>query len=317
VNNESKQALTHDRIMRGLIEGGRARIVVVNATATIQEITHRHGLVGLSAVALGRGVLAGLLLATLTKDDEQVTLQLVANGPLSGVTVDARSSGRVRGFVKKPSEVVWTATLDGMTRLSLGEVLGRTGRVSVIRDIGLSQNYRGECAIQSGEIDEDVEHYLNTSEQIDSVLHCEVLVDVTGKVLVGAGLLIQTLPQARGVAMVEFLRDSLRGPAMAEVLRTLYLAKQVGCEAIARCALLQCAEGMQVMEERPVTFFCPCTRDRALSTLSLLRPDDLQALLLETNEADVECDFCGTHYRFSEEDIAQIRRAHGPTRPVS
>jgi molecular chaperone Hsp33 len=303
--------------MRGLLEGGRARIVVVTGTETIREMTLRHDLLGLSAVALGRGALAGLLLATLTKDDEQVTLQLLADGPLSGVTIDARSSGRVRGFVKKPLEIAWTGALDGMTRLSLGEALGTSGRVGVIRDIGLSQNYRGECAIKSGEIDEDVEHYLNTSEQIDSVVRCEVLLDPTGKVIASAGLLIQTLPQAQGMAMVEFLRYALRGPMLAEVLRTLYLQNKVECNEIARLALGQCADGMQVLEERPVTFFCPCTRDRALSTLSLLRPDDLQALLHESNEPDVECDFCGTHYRFSAGDIAQIRQTQWPTRPVS
>jgi len=68
------------------------------ATETVREITRRHDARGVAAVALGRAVTSGLLLATLTKDEEQVTMQILGNGPLGGITVDARSSGRVRGY---------------------------------------------------------------------------------------------------------------------------------------------------------------------------------------------------------------------------
>ena len=57
-----------DQIMRGLIEGGRARVVVAIATHAVREMARRHQTLGIPALALGRGALAGLLLATLTKD---------------------------------------------------------------------------------------------------------------------------------------------------------------------------------------------------------------------------------------------------------
>jgi molecular chaperone Hsp33 len=306
-----------DQIMRSLIEDGRVRVVVATATHAVREMVLRHQTLGVPAVALGRGALAGLLLATLTKDEEQVTLQVLGNGSLGGVTVDARSSGRVRGFVKRPTAVTWDPELASTPRLAIGDAVGKQGVVNVTRDLGLAQNYSGQVALSTGEIDEDVEHYLTTSEQIDSVLRCETLVDRDGKVTAAAGLLVQTLPQARGAAVVEFLRDTLRGPALSSVLISALAKDAFDPESIARAALGQCANDMQVLDLRDVRFFCPCTRERAESTLGMLRPEDLKEMILETNDAEVTCNFCGQQYRFSEIEIERIRRKHSKPQILS
>jgi len=303
--------------MRGLIEGGRARVVVATATRAVREMTGRHGMVGVPAVALGRSAVAGLLLATLTKDDEQVTLQVLGNGPLGGVTVDARSSGRVRGFVKRPGAVTWDPELAAAARLPIREAVGLQGTVGVIRDLGLAQNYSGQIAMEGGEIEEEVERYLNLSEQIDSVLRCDTLVDGTGAVTAAAGLLVQTLPQAHGAAVVEFLRDTLRGPVFSTVLRDALALGKFEPESIAKAALGQSADDMQVLDLREVSFFCPCTRERAESTLGMLRPEDLKEMILETSEAEVICNFCGLKYRFSEVELERIRRRYEKDRPPS
>lgn len=306
-----------DRIMRGLIEGGRARVVVVTATGAVREMVGRHHMLGVPAVALGRSAVAGLLLATLTKDDEHVTLQVLGDGPLGGVTVDARSSGRVRGFVKRPGAVTWDPELAVAARLPIREAIGLHGTVGVIRDLGLAQNYSGQVAMEGGEIEEEVERYLNTSEQIDSVLRCDTLVDSAGAVTAAAGLLVQTLPQAHGAAVVEFLRETLRGPVFSTVLRDALALGKFEPESIAKAALGQSADDMQVLDLREVSFFCPCTRERAESTLGMLRPEDLKEMILETSEAEVICNFCGLKYRFSEVELERIRRQHEKDRPPS
>jgi molecular chaperone Hsp33 len=308
-----------DQILRSLIEDGRARLVVTTATQTVREICTRHNIKGIPVVALGRSVLSGLLLATLTKDEEQVTLQVLGNGPLGAVTVDARSSGRVRGFVKHPATMAWDSAKlapdESSSRITIGEAVGKQGVVSVTRDLGLAQNYGGQIAISSGEIDDEVERYLNTSEQIDSVLRCDTLLDSQGQVTAAAGLLVQTLPQAHGAAVVEFLRDSLRGPAFTEVLDHALSQGRVDPVYLARAALGDCAGSLRVLDERPVHFFCPCSRERAAATLGMLEPEELKEMILETNEAQVSCNFCGSQYRFSEVDLEQIRRKREKNRP--
>ena len=67
---------------------------------------------------------------------------------------------------------------------------------------------------------------------------------------------------------------------------------------------------MQVLEVRGVEFFCPCSRGRAESTLGMLGQQDLKDMLLEDNQAEVTCNFCGTKYHFSEIELERIRRKH-------
>lgn len=301
---------TGDQILRSLIDDGRARVVAATATSAVREMAERHGIVGIPAIALGRSALAGLLLATLTKDEEQVTLQVLGDGPLAGVTVDARSSGRVRGFVKRPHSIVWDQKL-ATPPIHIGAAIGCKGVLSVVRDLGMAHNYSGQVALSTGEIDQEVESYLITSEQIDSVVRCDVLVDGEGKVTAAAGLLVQTLPQAHGAALVEFVRDTLRDSAFSKVLVDALSQGTVAAEFVARSALGDSAHDMQVLDTRSIEFFCPCSRERAESTLGMLRQEDLKDMILEDNHAEVTCNFCGAKYRFSEAELEHIRRKHG------
>ncbi|HJX63298.1 MAG TPA: Hsp33 family molecular chaperone HslO [Polyangia bacterium] len=303
----------HDQIIRCLLENGRARVVAATATQTVREITRRHDVRGVAAVALGRAVTSGLLLATLTKDEEQVTLQILGNGPLGGITVDARSSGRVRGYLRHGDGVLWVGAAEP-ARLSLAEAVGRQGVVNVVRDLGLAQNYAGQTALQTGEIDSDVEHYLATSEQIDSVLRCDTLVDGEGGVIASAGLLVQTLPQAEGTALVEFIRQTLDEQRLSQVLLE---TPGVDSESLARRLLAPMSETLQILDSRPVTFACSCSRARAAATLEMLHEEDLRAMILEDNQAQVGCNFCGEIHTFSESELELIRRKRQPARPAS
>ena len=91
-----------DEIVRCVIADLPVRIVAVLTTGVAQEAARRHAAGPAGAIAMGRGLTAGLLLASLTKDDEQVTLQVLGRGPLGGVIVDANGAGTARAYVKHP-----------------------------------------------------------------------------------------------------------------------------------------------------------------------------------------------------------------------
>src|SRR5262249_1819232 len=92
-----------DEIARCVLPDAAVRVVAVRATAPARGAVRRHAATASAGVALGRAAVSGLLLATLTKDDERVTLQLLGDGPLGPITVDATASGTVRVFVKNPA----------------------------------------------------------------------------------------------------------------------------------------------------------------------------------------------------------------------
>jgi molecular chaperone Hsp33 len=301
-----------DTIVRCLLENGRARVVAAITTDTVREIARRHGVNGLAAIALGRAASAGLMLATLTKDDEQVTLQVLGEGPFKGVTVDARSSGKVRAYLKRPQAVEWKGEGVG-TRVSLAEAMGSQGLVNVIRDLGMTKNFAGQTKMVSGEIDADVESYLQKSEQIDSILRCDTLLDGEGMVVASAGFLVQTLPQAEGTALVEFIRQSMDIERLSQVLRE----GPAQAAELATTMLAPFENKLEILDTRPVSFGCPCSHERAAKTLEMLHDEDLQAMILEDNQAQVTCNFCGQQYVFPESELELIRRKRAPQQPAS
>jgi molecular chaperone Hsp33 len=302
-----------DRIGRGLIGDGKARVVVVVATGLVQEAVRRHAATGAAAVAMGRASVAGLLLATLTKDEERVTLQVLGQGALGTITADATSAGTARVFVTHPATVS-LAPVEG--RPSIGSAVGRMGLVNVIRDVGLGQNFSGQTPLVDGEIDTDVEHYLCQSEQIDSALACETLLDAAGRVRVAAGILVQALPHGEGVEVVAGARRRLRDGALARALTEASRdGRALAPAAIAAAALGEESAAVEYLDERAVEFRCPCSRERAASTLALLGENDLLDLIRQEGAADVTCEFCRARYDFTDTALEEIRhgiRRHAP-----
>ncbi|HEX3902735.1 MAG TPA: Hsp33 family molecular chaperone HslO, partial [Polyangia bacterium] len=69
-----------DEVVRCVLEGLPVRLVAATTTTAVREAARRHDAGSAATLALSRGLTAGLLLATLTKDDERVTLQILGDG---------------------------------------------------------------------------------------------------------------------------------------------------------------------------------------------------------------------------------------------
>src|SRR6185503_3485976 len=180
-----------DHLVRAIVRAANVRVVCVLSTGVVKEAAERHHLSPATTCALGRALTSGLLLATLTKGNERVTVQLVGDGPVGSITVDATDEGDVRGYALHPE----AGPPPSGPSCHVAETLGRDGVVNVLRDLGLKERYQGQVALTTGEVDEDIEAYLRMSEQVPSALGCEVLQDGAGQVLAAAGLLVQTLPE--------------------------------------------------------------------------------------------------------------------------
>ena len=312
---------SEDEILRGTVGGGAARVVAVTTTGVAREAIRRHEATGAAAVALARGVTAGLLLATLTKDDERVTLQLLGDGPLGGLTVDATASGTARAYVKN---VVAGPALPA-DRPLLAAAVGATGVVNVIRDVGLREAFRGRTSFVTGEIDEDCEHYLMASEQIESALRCETVLASDGTLAFSAGILVQALPGGRGAAVVAAARACFAAGALRDALGDAdrehpheHRAHLRDPGSLIEAALGDAIGAWHALDARPVRFHCPCSRDRASASLALLGKSELAAMILEDGKAEVVCNFCRAIHDFSAADLELIRRElQGPADPPS
>ena len=301
-----------DEVVRCVIADLPVRVVAALTTGAVREAARRHEAGAAGAVALGRGLTAGLLLASLTKDDEQVTLQVLGDGPLGGVTVDASGAGTARAYVKHPGAGRLT---EGDARVSLAAAIGGAGVVSVVRDVGLLQNFSGTTGIRSGEIDEDVERYLTESEQIESALACDTTVGADGRVLASAGVLVQALPGSEGATDVVLARALFQQGALARIVGA---GVPDSAEDLVQAVFAGRLGAIRVLDRRPVRFFCACSRDRAGASLAILGGADLSAMILDDGKAEVICNFCRARYDFDDKDLERIRRqVTGAAGPLS
>lgn len=292
-----------DALLRAINEPETVRVIAAVTTESAREACTRQKARGVTAVVLARAITSGVLLATLAKGErERVRVQLQGGGPIGHVMIDAYGDGRVRacvGHVLGPKHLS-NLMLEGDgpdARPSTAVAVGARGHLVVTRDLGLATPYQGSVEIQSGEVDEDLEHYLRHSEQLPSALRTEVVLDQDGQVLRAAGIMAQGFPGS-DPAMVEQIGSRLRG------LRSLLQGRARELDELVGLALG--GESFRRMLEHPVRFHCPCGPERARSVLATLGPGDLEALAGEQEQTEIRCDFCGNVTILSAAQVREL-----------
>lgn len=275
-----------DTLLRAINAPETIRVLAAITTDSVREACRRQGATHISAVALGRALTAGALLATLGKgQDERVRVQLIGGGPLGQLAIDGHGDGRVRACLSQALDTKHLANrmLDEQPRPRTAIAVGTRGHLVVTRDLGLQTSYQGSVELVSGEVDEDLEHYLATSEQLPSTLRAAVILDREGHVLRAAGVLAQSFPGS-DPRLIEEVRARL-----PDLRQTLVAHERSASELI---GLALGGAPSRHMHEHDVRFHCPCGPERALAVLSTLGASDLDALAEEREQAEVTCNFC-------------------------
>ena len=186
-----------DHLKKYLFEGNTVRAEVVAIRDTWQEIQARHDYPPAVQKLLGELVAAAALLAANIKFNGTVVLQLQGDGPIGLIVVECHADLGMRATVKirEGYEVPEDGTLQ--TLLSPGG----NGRFSVVLDPqdrhAGQQPYQGIVAMQGDTVAEVLEHYMATSEQLQTRMWLSADAECA------AGLLLQQLPRHGGKTVVE------------------------------------------------------------------------------------------------------------------
>jgi molecular chaperone Hsp33 len=287
-----------DQLIRATAADGGIRAVGAITTRLTEEARTRHRLSPEATAALGRTMTSGLLMASsMKRPGSRVNVRVKGNGPLDGILVDAGLDGTVRGYVGNPA-VELPPNAKG--KLDVGGAVGK-GFLYVVRDIGYGYPYSSTVELVSGEIGEDVAHYLVSSEQTPSGLIVGVFVDSTG-VTSSGGLLVQVLPKAaRDEALVETLEA--RMAALSDFTRLMQAGKTLP-------EIFQDLMGDMGLfifpETQMLRFHCGCSFDRVLGALKMLGQEELQDMIIKDNGAEATCEFCGNVYQATSDDLSQL-----------
>lgn len=288
-----------DRLIRATAADNGIRAVGVITTNLTEEARQRHDLSYVATAALGRTMTAGLLLASsMKKEGSRVNLRIEGNGPLGTILIDAGLDGTVRGYVQHP-HVELPPNAKG--KLDVGGAVGKDGFLYAIRDVGYGYPYSSTVELISGEIGDDVAHYLVTSEQTPSALLLGVFVGADGVTAAG-GLLLQILPKAaRDESLVELLESRI-----SHLSGFTPLMKQGKSLNDIMQELLGDLDLVIFPETQMVRFDCRCSFDRVLGALKLLGEAELQDMIEKDEGAEATCQFCGEVYQATETQLHQL-----------
>jgi molecular chaperone Hsp33 len=262
----------------------------------VETARRNHGSSPLVTAALGRLMMAGLMMGAMNKgDDELITLEMHGDGPIGGLTVTANNKGQVKGFANHPN--VWLPP-NGLGKLDVGGGVGR-GTLTVVRDLPGMAPYTSQTELVSGEVGDDLAAYFTLSDQVPTSVGVGVLVAPDAHVLQAGGFIVQLMPDHE-----YFLIDELERNLRDVTSVTALLERGMGPSDVLRLVLA--GLDYEELEVSPVEFYCGCNKERATRATLALGRAELEDMVAKGEAAEVHCHFCGTTHYLSPDELRAL-----------
>lgn len=285
-----------DYIVRATAADSQIRAFAATTREMVEYARAVHNTSPVASAALGRLLTAGAMMGAMMKGDQDIlTLQIKAGGPLRGITVTADSKGNVKGFVGNP-EVILPPNARG--KLDVSGAVG-VGILNVIKDMGLKEPYVGQVALQTGEIADDLTYYFATSEQVPSSVGLGVLMNWDNTVKQAGGFIIQLMPFT-DEKVIQALEEKLtKVTSVTSMLDAGMTPEDILMELLGEF-------GLEIAEKTDTRFACNCSRERVSKALISIGEKEIKEMIDEGKPIEMNCHFCNTSYTFQVEELKQL-----------
>lgn len=284
------------KLIRCITSDGLVMATALDSTDIVAEAERLHKTSAVVTAALGRLLTAASLMGNALKgENSTITVKIDGNGPSGAIIAVADSQGDVRGYAVNP---VVEIPLKENGKLDVGGAVGKDGTLYVIKDLGMKEPYNGFVPIATGEIAEDIATYYAVSEQIPTVCALGVLVNPDLTVRVAGGYIIQLLPAAYGYdEVIDKLENNIK------VMKPITTLLDEGKDILEIVKIALNGFEVEVLSEQTAAYKCNCSRERFESALKSLNREELEAMADEMEKAETVCQFCGSVYTFTSDEI--------------
>ena len=282
-----------DRIIRATGKKTPFRLVVVDLTATMNEIGKFHNAQGFALKLLAENSIASIFLSAGLKFPGTVSLTTRFSGEITRIQSDSTPQGLVRAMIPQPELEAVGGNEPALLPQSVSVVklneLGKRVHESIIEapSVSMGQNL-ATYLLQSEQIRSAVGIEAAFNKEDPSKLdyaagfYIEAFPDLEDKDINLIEVIVQNLPKFKDMNTPEGynldeLLDQLRGPYEIDIVKEI--------------------------DPKP---YCPCSRDRTVATLATLPLKDLKELEAEGKDLEVICDFCRTKYQVTVADLRDI-----------
>lgn len=274
------------------------RAAAVDATEVVREMQTLQNTFPIPTVGVGRAMVGALLMASQLKEGQHVGLYVKGDGPLAAIYAEAQFEGQVRGYTPNPLY----QPEDYKQGLSLKQAIGK-GTMTVARHQPFQkQPFHGTVELVSGEIGEDIAHYLIQSHQTRSLVSLGVYLDVYGKVKSAGGVIIEVMP-----GVEDEIVDKVQKNAEAHQLSVSEMLMNGAKPLDLVKPFLDGILFTELDHNYPLSYHCPCTKERVVRALETLGMEELQDMIDKLEPAKVTCQICGRPYEISVEEIKKLK----------
>jgi molecular chaperone Hsp33 len=260
-----------------MTDDGAFRVITARTSETVRGAIEAQGATGNTARTFGELITGAILYRETMAPQLRVQGVLKGSGGTGSLVADSHPSGRTRGLVQ----------LKGGRELDLAQ----GAVIQMMRTLPSGRIAQGLVELPSGGgISQALMEYMQTSEQVVSMVAVSTVVDPHGGIAAG-GYMVQLLPEVgRGPLMV-----------MTERLREFEsIDERVGEQGFSPESLLeQLLYGMPFtrLEESSIGFECWCDELRVVAAIATLSKSDLEHLLADGEVLEIACEYCKREYR--------------------
>jgi molecular chaperone Hsp33 len=265
------------RVLKALTRDRFIRLSSLDASPLWDGVRRGHPHLDPQACACLTELLsATALLQGRTAFAERLQILVKGSGRARAVVADCWPDGTIRGVLD-------------LSAVDSGDWVAAPGLLQVMRSNATGQPYIGNLPLVAGGIQVQMEHYLQQSEQIQAslTLWCD---SGTGE---AGGLLVEPLPDCPP-ARLERLVEAIEGLEVVPYWeRTAeFLASWVSQ-----------GEGIEESAATELFYRCRCTRAALLEALRRFPAEQKADLCKGKEPLEVRCDYCGTLYPISRDDL--------------
>lgn len=282
-----------DKLLKTIVFDNQITLSVLDTTDMVNEAIRVHNLSPVCAAALGRTLtVCTFMSSNLKNEKDKLSVSVKGDGAGGKITVCGNGNLDMRGFIDNP-QVDLPLRPDG--KLNVGACVGKNGRLTVIRSMGLKEPYTGSSQLITGEIAEDFTAYYAFSEQQPTAMALGVKIGTDGKCVGAGGVIVQALPGANDEAL--FLAEEI----VKDCKNVSTLIQEKGAEWIVKELFF--TDKFDVYYPK---YNCLCSREYIEKVLISLGKDELIDILEKEGSIKVNCEFCDKVYEFNDKNVEEL-----------
>ncbi len=281
------------KVYKSLIFDNEISLTILDTTDVVNTAIKYHNLSPVCSAALGRSMTATAFMASnLKNENDHLSVTINGDGLGGGIVVCADKNLNVRGYITNPNVDI---PLNSVGKLDVASCVGRSGSITVVKNLGLKTPYTGTSKIVSGEVAEDFAHYFTLSEQVPTAMALGVKIGKDLTCVGAGGVVLQVLPNAKeeNIAKAEEL--------ISHFFNISTMIEEMGVNGIIDGYFKEI-----LFDIYDTQYKCNCSKDRVDKVLITLGKAELYQTIEDQGKIDVSCHFCPNVTTYYKEDIDKL-----------